>query len=285
MISPRILLQSRDLRARKHLGQNFLTSSAIAEAIVARAAIGPQDMVLEIGAGLGALTVPAARQARTVLAVDKDPRIFDMLRDELTAGGLTNVALIEADFLKLPLEHHLPAEGRPCIVIGNLPYNISSQVLIRLIENRRHFQRAVLMLQKEMAARLMAAPNGRDYGRLSVMLQFCADLHKVIEVDPVHFFPRPKISSVVIEVLFRARPGFPAVSEALLFQVVKAAFGQRRKTLRNALRGSFLNLAADTVDDWLAEVAIAPRRRAETLTVAEFVRLSNWLHQYRAGSN
>jgi 16S rRNA (adenine1518-N6/adenine1519-N6)-dimethyltransferase len=128
----------------------------------------------------------------------------------------------------------------------------------------------------------MAAPNSRDYGRLSVMLQFCADLRKVIEVDPVHFFPRPKISSVVLEVLFRARPEFPAVSEALLFQVVKAAFGQRRKTLRNALRGSFLNLAADTVDAWLGEVAIAPRRRAETLTVAEFVQLSNWLHQYRA---
>ncbi len=284
MISPRILLQSRDLKARKHLGQNFLTSAAIAEAIVAKAAIGPQDMVLEIGAGLGALTVPAARQAGSVLAVDKDPRIFDLLRNELAAAGLTNVALIEADFLKLPLARHFTTEGRPAIVIGNLPYNISSQVLIRLIENRGYFRRAVLMLQKEMAARLMAAPNSRDYGRLSVMLQYCADLRKVIEVDPVQFFPRPQISSVVIEVLFRTRLEIPAASEPLLFQVVKAAFGQRRKTLRNALRGSFLNLAADTVDAWLGEVAIAPRRRAETLTVAEFVRLSNWLHRYRAGS-
>ena len=181
MISPRILLQSRGIRARKRFGQNFLTSAAIAEAIVDRASIGSDDMVVEIGAGLGALTVPAARQARTVLAVDKDPRIFDLLRDQLAADGLTNVEMIEADFLNLPLEHHLPAGSRPCIVIGNLPYNISSQVLIRLIKNRSYFRRAVLMLQKEMADRLMAAPGSRDYGRLTVMLQYCADIGKVIE--------------------------------------------------------------------------------------------------------
>ncbi len=285
MISPRILLQSRGLKARKRLGQNFLTSPSIAETIVARASIGPQDMVIEIGAGLGALTIPAARLAQNVLAVDKDPRIFDLLRGELTAGGLTNVALVEADFLKLPLARHMPPESRTCIVIGNLPYNIASQVLIRLIENRGFIKRAVLMLQKEMAERLVAAPNSRDYGRLSVMLQYCADLHKVIEVDPRHFFPRPRVSSVVIEVLFRNDPEMQAADETLLFQVVKAAFGQRRKTLRNALRGSFLNLAAATVDAWLSEVAIEPRRRAETLTVAEFVRLSNWLHRYKASSN
>ena len=285
MISPRILLQSRGLRARKRLGQNFLTSPSIAEAIVARAAIGPQDMVLEIGAGLGALTIPAARLAEKVLAVDKDPRIFELLRGELTAGGLTNVELVEADFLKLSLARHMPSEGRKFIVIGNLPYNIASQVLIRLIENRDYFHRAVLMLQSEMADRLLAAPNSRDYGRLSVMLQYCADLRKVIEVDPIHFFPRPQVRSVVIEVLLRTRPQIPATSETLLFQVVKAAFGQRRKTLRNALRGSFLNVTAATVDAWLGDVAIEPRRRAETLTVAEFVRLSNWLHRYRASNN
>ncbi len=285
MISPRILLQSRGLKARKRLGQNFLTSPSIAETIVARAAIGPQDMVLEIGAGLGALTIPAARLAEEVLAVDKDPRIFELLRGELTAGGVTNVELVEADFLKLPLARYMPSGGRPCIVIGNLPYNISSQVLIRLLENRGYFRRAVLMLQREMADRLLAAPNSRDYGRLSVMLQYGADLRKVIEVDPSHFFPRPQVRSVVIEVLWRTRPEIPAASETLLFQVVKAAFGQRRKTLRNALRGSFLNLAAATVDAWLSDVAIEPRRRAETLTVAEFVGLSNWLHRYRASSN
>ncbi|MBL0716394.1 MAG: methyltransferase domain-containing protein, partial [Desulfosarcina sp.] len=151
MIAPRLLLQSQGLRARKRLGQNFLTSPGIAATIETQAAIGPEDVVLEIGAGLGALTVPAARRARRVLAVDKDRRIFDLLRVELAAQDLSNVELIEADFLKLPFSRHLPHGCRQIVVIGNLPYNISSQILVRLIENRRYVRRAVVMLQKEMA--------------------------------------------------------------------------------------------------------------------------------------
>lgn len=272
------------MRARKRLGQNFLTSPAIAAKIVAQAAIGPEDVVLEVGAGLGALTIPAARLAGMVLAVDKDPRVLDLLRTELATHDLGNVGLIVADFLKLPFERHLPDGCGPVIVLGNLPYNISSQVLVRLIENRRHVRRAVLMLQREMADRLLAAPGSRDYGRLSVMLQYCADLRKVIDVDAVHFYPRPQVSSVVIEARFRPKPLVPAANEKILFQVVKAAFGQRRKTLRNSLRGSFLDLAVPTIDDWLAAVDIDPRRRAETLKVTEFVRLSNWLHRHEAAN-
>ncbi len=285
MIPPRTLLQSRGLRARKRLGQNFLTNPAIAEKIIAQAAVGPGDVVLEIGAGLGALTIPAARSALAVVAVDKDPRIFDLLRAELAARNLTNVELVEADFLKLDLKRHLPAGCGPLIVIGNLPYNISSQILVRLIQNRQRVRRAVVMLQKEMAERLLSAPGSRDYGRLSVMLQYCADLKNVIAVDATQFFPRPQVGSVVIEARFHRRPKVLADNEKLLFEVVKAAFGQRRKTLRNALRGSFLNLSAALIDRWLAAAAIDPRRRAETLDVAEFVTLSNWLHHHLAAGD
>jgi 16S rRNA (adenine1518-N6/adenine1519-N6)-dimethyltransferase len=285
MISPRKILQAQGLRARKRLGQNFLANPDIAARIVEQAAIGPGDVVLEIGAGLGALTIPAARRARRVLAVDKDPRLFDLLREALAACDLANVTLIEGDFLKLHLAGHLPADDTRLIVLGNLPYNISSQIIVRLIRQRTRFQRAVLMLQREMADRLLAAPGGRDYGRLSVMLQYCATLRKVIDVDAVHFFPRPQVSSVVIDVRFYDRPLVVAENDDLLFKVVKAAFGQRRKTLRNALRGSFLDLAPGTVDAWLDALAIDPRRRAETLTVAEFVGLSNWLDRNRASSN
>lgn len=285
MIPPRQLLRSQGLRARKRLGQNFLTSPGIAAKIVAQAAITPEDVVLEVGPGLGALTVPAARQACKVIAIDKDPRIFDLLRAELASHHLANVELVEADFLRIPFERYLPAGCGPVVVIGNLPYNISSQVIVNLIANRRYIRRAVLMLQREMVDRLLAAPGSRDFGRLSVMLQYCAALQKVIEVDAVHFFPRPKVSSVVIEVCFHAQPVFSALSEKLLFQVVKAAFGQRRKTLRNALRGSFLGLAPAIVDAWLSAVGIEPRRRAETLAVDEFVQLSNWLHRHLAATN
>ncbi len=281
MISPRILLQSRAIRARKRLGQNFLTNPAIAEQIVAAAAIGEHDAVLEIGAGLGALTVPAARQAGTVLAVDKDPRLFDLLQAELTAREVYNVELIEADFLKFDLEGHLPGGCNAFVVIGNLPYNISSQIIVRLIRERRFIRRAVLMLQQEMAERLLAPPGSRDFGRLSVMLQYCADVHQVITVDATQFFPRPQVSSAVIAVRFREWREAAAVNEELLFKVVKAAFGQRRKTLRNALRGSFLDLAPALIDRWLQAVAVDPRRRAETLSVEEFVRLGDWLDRNR----
>ncbi len=285
MIPARQLLRSQGLRARKRLGQNFLTSPLIAGQIIDRAAIAPGDAVLEIGAGLGALTVPAARLARRVIAVDKDPRILELLRPELAARRITNVELIEADFLRWPFENYLSDESAPVVVIGNLPYNISSQVIVRLIENRKFFRRAILMLQCEMADRLLAPPGGRDYGRLSVMLQYCADLQKVIAVDAVHFFPRPQVNSVVIEALFYSQPTFPADNEQLLMQVVKAAFGQRRKTLRNALRAGFPDLAPNGVDEWLSAAAIEARRRAETLKVNEFVRLSNWLHRHFASIN
>ena len=141
------------------------------------------------------------------------------------------------------------------------------------------------MLQKEMADRLLAQPGGRDFGRLSVMLQYCADLRYVITVDAAQFFPRPQVSSAVIEVRFRERPEGAAVNEELLFKVVKAAFGQRRKTLRNALRGSSLGLAPAFVDRWLQAAEIDPRRRAETLSVEEFVRLSNWLDRGAAADD
>ena len=271
--------------ARKRLGQNFLTNPAVAEQIVAAAAIESHDAVLEIGAGLGALTVPAARRADTVLAVDKDPRLFDLLRRELAAQGIANVQLIEADFLELDLADHLPDGSGALVVIGNLPYNISSQIIVRLIRTRRFIRRAVLMLQKEMADRLLAPPGSRDFGRLSVMLQYCADLRQVITVDAAQFFPRPRVSSAVIAVRFREWRQGAAVNEDLLFNVVKAAFGQRRKTLRNALRGSFLDLPPALIDRWLQAVAVDPRRRAETLSVEEFVRLGNWLDQHQAAGD
>jgi 16S rRNA (adenine1518-N6/adenine1519-N6)-dimethyltransferase len=283
MIPPRHILHTQGLRARKRLGQNFLTSSAIAGKIVDKAAIASGDVVLEIGAGLGALTVPAARRARKVIAVDKDARLLRLLRTELAAYRIANVELIEADILRFPFERHLARESAPVVLIGNLPYNIASQIIVRLINHRQFVRRAILMLQCEMADRLLASAGGRDYGRLSVLLQYCADLEKVIAVDAVHFFPRPQVNSAVIEAHFHVKPKRPATDERLLFQVVKAAFGQRRKTLRNALRGSVLDLTPATVDAWLAATAIDPRRRAETLSVDEFVQLSNWLHRHLVG--
>jgi len=275
MTSPRILLKAWNLRPKKQLGQNFLLNQALAETIVDRAAIAPTDTVLEIGCGLGAITVPAARQAGRLIAVDKDARLLDLLRNELAAQAIANVELVNQDILTLNFRDYLTPGQQPAVVIGNLPYNISSQIIVHLIASRGCVHRALLMLQKEMARRLIAAPGGKDYGRLSVMLQYCADVDVVAEAPATMFYPRPKVDSEVIRVVFKENPVRLAHDERLLSRVVKAGFSQRRKTLRNALAGNILKADHARVEDWLGKVGIDPRRRAETLAVEEFVELAN----------
>lgn len=277
MTSPRTLLKAWNLYAKKQLGQNFLADPSTADMIVARTGITPEDIVLEIGAGLGALTVPLARAARKVYAVEKDRQLIPLLKSELLAGGIHNVELLQQNILTVDIKALAEQENRPLIVMGNLPYNISSQILIQLVHAREVVSRAVFMFQKELAERIMAPPGNRDYGRLSVVLQYCATIRRLAEVKANLFFPRPKVDSEVIEIRFLDTPTYPADDETLLFEVIKAAFGQRRKTLRNSLSKSELEIDVDTAVQALRQAGIDPTRRAESLNVAEFVRLSNEL--------
>ncbi len=277
MTSPRTLLNTRNLWAKKHLGQNFLSDPSTALMILRRTGIKSDDIVLEIGAGLGALTIPAASMARKIYAVDKDPGVLDLLRKEVVAREISNVDLIRADILQLDINTLARQHDTRLLVLGNLPYNVSSQIIIRLIRSRHAVSRAVIMLQKELAQRLMALPGGRDYGRITVMLKYCADIRKIAGVPATLFFPRPNVDSQVLEITFKPVPDHPAVNEALLFSVIKAAFSKRRKTLRNALAGSELPLDGQTAGQLLEKAGIAPVRRAETLKIAEFVELSKIL--------
>jgi 16S rRNA (adenine1518-N6/adenine1519-N6)-dimethyltransferase len=281
MTSPRALLTAWNIQAKKQLGQNFLNDPNVARAIVNKASIGDDDVVLEIGPGLGAITVPAAIAARRVIAADKDGRIIGLLRTELLAAGIDNVDVREADILRVDLASVSREAGRPLVVLGNLPYNISSQVLVQLIHARSGVDRAVLMLQKEMAQRICAGPGSKDYGRLSVMLGYCADTKVLMQVRAPLFFPAPKVDSTVVGIRFTDPPPHPAEDETLLFRVVKAAFGKRRKTLRNALSQSDLNIEPPTCERLLAAARIDPMRRAESLSVAGFVRLSNIIGDHR----
>jgi 16S rRNA (adenine1518-N6/adenine1519-N6)-dimethyltransferase len=280
MASPHTLLKASQIRAKKQLGQNFLNDSQAAQAIVACSQIGHRSVVLEIGAGLGALTVPLAREAARVLAVEKDRELLPLLKMELLAKKITNVEVIAADILTLDWESLAPPPGEKLLVMGNLPYNISSQILVRLIRHRRWVQRAVLMFQKELAQRIMAAPGSRDYGRLSVMLQYCARIRPLMDLKAGQFYPRPKVDSIVLEIGFLPTPPVPADDEDVLARVVKAAFGRRRKTLRNALGGGQLQLSPSAAAALLQAAAIDPTRRAETLSVAEFVLLSNIIGRF-----
>jgi len=161
------------------------------------------------------------------------------------------------------------------VVMGNLPYNISSQILVQLIKSRSALTRAVFMIQKELSQRITAQPGCKDYGRLSVMLGYCANIKKIADVKASVFFPKPKVDSEVLELKFKKGLEYPANDETYFFSVIKAAFGNRRKILKNALAASALNIDANTAQNILEKSGIDPVRRAETLTIEEFVKLSN----------
>ncbi|MBN1932933.1 MAG: ribosomal RNA small subunit methyltransferase A [Desulfobacterales bacterium] len=277
MISPKKLLDAHNIRAKKQLSQNFLKDPSTAEMIVSHSEISPEDIVLEIGAGLGALTIPLARRAKKVFAVEKDQQIIPILNQQLLENQLDNVVLLHTNILNIDIEAIALKKDRKIVVLGNLPYNISSQILVQLIKSRHVIRLAVLMFQKELAHRIAAQPGSKDYGRLSVMLQYCADIKAVAEVKASLFFPKPKVDSKILAIKFKSTLNNPATDEDFFFSVIKAAFGKRRKTLKNALSSSELSVNANTVLHVLAEVGIEPSRRAETLTVAEFTTLSNCL--------
>jgi 16S rRNA (adenine1518-N6/adenine1519-N6)-dimethyltransferase len=275
MTSPRTLLSAWNLHPKKQLGQNFLAEPSTARMIIERAGIAPEDTVLEICSGLGALTIPAATRAARVTAVETDRQIAGLLKTELLAADIANVTVLRKNILKVDIEALGAGVQRKIVVIGNLPYNISSQILVQLINARAAVSRAVVMFQKEFAERLVAAPGNRVYGRITVMLAYCAQIRAVATIKARMFHPRPRVDSEVIEIRFHEKIPQPVHDEALLFQVIKAAFGKRRKTLKNALSQSQLGMDAATAEKALEAVAIDPVRRAETLTVDEFVRLSN----------
>jgi 16S rRNA (adenine1518-N6/adenine1519-N6)-dimethyltransferase len=268
---PGVLLKSSSLFAKKELGQNFLADPQAAAMIVNRAGITKQDTVLEIGPGLGALTVHIAKQAARVYAVEKDTRLIPLITGELEQAGANNVTLINEDIFKVDIGA-LAGDGK-LLVVGNLPYNISSQVLFRLVENRSVVSRAILMFQKELAQRIVAPPGGRDYGRLSVVMQYCSRVSTVADIGGQLFFPKPEVESRVVAVEFFEKIQFSPDQEAYLFRVIKAAFSKRRKTLKNSLAGAELSINTTQAAQALESAGIDPTRRAETLTVDEFIAL------------
>ena len=285
MTSPKALLKAWNLRPKKKLGQHFLVDPSTAEMIVRRSRITSKDAVLEIGAGLGALTIAAAKVAGLVYAVETDLQLTPLLKTELLVHKLRNVEIIEKSILRFDIHALAKKMDRRLIVIGNLPYNISSQVLIQLIESRDYVNRAVLMFQRELARRIKASPGSKDYGRLTVMLSYCAEIKSIATIAPSLFYPAPKIESEVLEVNFNISRAYPPHDETMLFQVIKAAFGNRRKTVKNALSASGLHIDSQIAKQALAAAGIDPGRRAETLNAAEFVALQISLAQILKLSN
>ncbi len=267
----RALLRRHGLSAKKSWGQNFLISPRVFRCITDAVVSADDDWIVELGAGLGTLTAYLLQRVPEgkVFAVERDRDMVGVLRAEL--GQLEDLEIVEDNALTYDLGTAARWRGGSVAVCGNLPYHIASQILFRVIEARRHVSRAVFMIQREVAERLVARPGAPDYSAFGVLISTYADARTLLRVGPEAFVPRPKVDSAVIELVPLAEPRVPIADPERYAAVVHAGFGLRRKTLRNALRARF---DGEAVDGALAATGIDGRRRAETLDHAEFAALA-----------
>jgi 16S rRNA (adenine1518-N6/adenine1519-N6)-dimethyltransferase len=268
-MDPRPLLKQFGVRPKKSLGQNFLVSEQAAERIVAAAELLPDEAVLEIGAGLGALTRQLAAAAARVVAVELDQRLVPVLRH--TLADCSNVQLVLGDILELDPSDLMPPNYK---VVANIPYYITSALLRHLIEASASPTLMVLTVQEQVAQRIVAGPG--EMSLLALGVQFYGRPRIVTRLKAGAFYPRPKVNSAVVRIDLRARPELDVADVDLFFRAAKAGFGQRRKQLRNSLAGG-LPLSREAVDAALEQAGVDPRRRAETLSLYEWAALANAL--------
>jgi 16S rRNA (adenine1518-N6/adenine1519-N6)-dimethyltransferase len=264
------------LYAKKSMGQNFLVDGNVLRQIAEAVDIGPDDRILEVGPGKGALTNFLAQKAGQVVAVELDRRLVAWLRERFQAAE--NVEVVEGDILRTDISRILSERWKgKWKVAANLPYNISSQVLFMFMDNRSLFSELVLMLQKEVGNRLVAQPCSKEYGILSVFCGLYFDITRELLVRPGSFRPIPKVDSLVLKFRVLDAPRVEVVDEMFFRKVVKSAFSQRRKTLWNCLRSVFPHIGDDMLKQVLQQCRIDPGRRGETLSLEEFAVLANTL--------
>ncbi|MCI1881015.1 MAG: 16S rRNA (adenine(1518)-N(6)/adenine(1519)-N(6))-dimethyltransferase RsmA [Sporolactobacillus sp.] len=267
---------------KKSLGQNFLTDANVLRNIVEAAELTQDSLILEIGPGAGALTRYLAEAAQKVVAIEIDCRLRPILEEALAGYG--NVAIRFGDVLKIDLPKVLREEfpaGRSVTVVANLPYYVTTPILIRLLTGDLPLLRMVVMVQKEVADRLQAVPGTKDYGSLSIAVQYHAEVRVVATVPKTVFVPRPNVDSAVVRFDLRPEPAVHVDDERFFFKVVRTAFAHRRKTLiNNLVPALFTREHKDELLKVLTDAGIDPRRRGETLTIKEFAVLSNRLGQF-----
>lgn len=269
------ILRRHRLRPRHRFGQNFLIDANLLAKVVEAAELQPTDGVLEIGPGLGVLTEALAAVARQVTAVEIDRDLYAVLSEE-TLRYVPNARVVLSDFLDVDLEQSVPewlGPGRHAVV-ANIPYSITTPVLVRVLRHYPLFHRAVLMVQKEVADRLIAAPGSEHYGSLTVFVHHYADARRVAHVPRRAFLPAPKVDSAIIRLDIRPEPRFPDIPTERYEAVVQASFQQRRKTLLNSLTGPKLGWSREQALAALAGANIDPVRRGETLTPDEFAAVA-----------
>ena len=258
-----------DIKMSKKLGQNFLIKRGIVDEIVHAAELTPGEPVLEVGPGIGTLTQGLAQSGADVTAIELDRRLLEVL--DTTLASYDNVRIIHGDVLKLDVPSIM--NHKPFKVVANLPYYITTPIIMSLLESKLPIERLVVMVQKEVALRMVAKPGTKDYGALSGAVQYYTEPDIVLDVPPKSFLPAPAVTSSVIRCVLRDKPPVDVIDEKLFFRVVKAGFAQRRKTFANTMKTT--GLSKDRIEELLAKANIDGQRRGETFTLQEFADVAN----------
>ena len=270
------VLQKYHFNFQKKFGQNFLIDTHVLEKIIAAADVTKDDFVLEIGPGIGTMTQYLCEHARAVAAVEIDKNLIPILGD--TLGAYDNVEIINQDILKVDIRKLADEKngGRPIKVVANLPYYITTPIIMGLFESHVPIDSITVMVQKEVADRMQVGPGTKDYGALSLAVQYYAAPEIVAIVPPNCFMPRPKVGSAVIRLTRHKEPPVQVEDEKLMFRIIRASFNQRRKTLANGLKNSGeLTLSREVIEESITELGVPVTIRGEALSLAQFAELSN----------
>lgn len=270
------ILKKYQFNFQKRFGQNFLIDSHILEKIIESAEITKEDCVLEIGPGIGTMTQYLAESAGEVIAVEIDKSLIPILSD--TLSSYDNVTVINEDILKLDINGLVQEKnaGRPIKVVANLPYYITTPIIMELFESHVPLKSITIMVQKEVAERMQVGPGTKDYGALSLAVQYYAKPQPVTDVSPSCFMPKPRVGSAVIRLTRYEKPPVEVKNERLMFDLIRASFNQRRKTLVNALTNAGnLDFSKEEIGRAIEKLGLSPSVRGETLTLKQFADLSN----------
>ena len=276
------ILQKYGFRFQKKFGQNFLINPSVLEDIIDAAEVTKEDFVLEIGPGIGTMTQYLCESAREVVAVEVDRNLIPILED--TLSEYDNVTVLNEDILKVDIAKLAQEKnaGKPIKVVANLPYYITTPIIMGLFESHVPLESITIMVQKEVADRMQEGPGSKDYGALSLAVQYYAKPEIMLEVPPSCFMPQPKVGSAVIRLTRHEKPPVEVKSEKLLFQVIRASFNQRRKTLVNGLSNfGVFGLTKEVLQECIEELGVSGTIRGEALTLEQFAKLSNIIYEHK----
>lgn len=278
MINTNEILSKYNIRLTKSLGQNFLTDANILRKIAEVGELTPEDLVIEVGPGIGALTVTLAQQAGRVVAIEIDKNLIPALKE--TTGHIPNITVIHEDILKVDINAILQGWNGPVKVISNLPYYVTTPVVMMFLENNYPIERMVLMVQKEVAQRMAAKPGTKDYGALSVGVQVAGTPKVLFQVSRNCFIPKPDVDSAVLRIILNGKLLEKINDKTIFFNCVRAAFSQRRKTLLNAMSGApNWRLDKEDIKRLITALGLKETVRGEELSVEQFITLSNMVQQ------